>query len=154
MKKIILSLLFVCGVISAVLSQTTHTITLYVNTAQITKAEDAYLYAYFEGQPENTDTREFTTFVNPGDMVVWRAVSLSSEADQVLVEMINYQGGDNLFDSNVLRDTEENRGIVTGVIQAGTQGMEEKYVISFRVFNNGQQRNGIFHIDPKLKVIR
>jgi hypothetical protein len=154
MKRTLLSILFVCGLFTAAISQTTHTITLYVNTAQITNGQEAYLYAYFEGQPEGTDTRDFTTFVSPGDMVVWRGVSLSSEADQVFVEMINYQGGDNLFDTNVLRATQENPGIVTGVIQAGTQGLEEKYVISFRVFNNGTQRNGMYHIDPKLKVRR
>ncbi len=98
MKKNVLFVLLLLATITPVLSQTTHTITLYVNTAEITRAEDAYMYAYFEGQQEGVDTREFTTLVNPGDVVVWRAVSISSEADRVMVEMINYQGGDNLFD--------------------------------------------------------
>ncbi len=153
MKKILFVLLYLAS-LTPVLSQTTHTITLYVNTADISSGENAHTYAYFEGQPENSDTREFTTYVKPGDVVVWRAVSVSTEADRVEVEMINYQGGDNLFDTNVLKDTRENPGIVTGVIQAGTQGMEEKYVIKFRVFNNGRQREGVFQIDPKLRVVR
>jgi len=129
-------------------------ITLNVNTAQITN-QNEYQVSYFAGQEENTDTRNFTIYVNPGDRIIWQGISSTSpDNDIVNIKSINYEGGTNVFDQNVLNNDRESPGIVIGVVKNGTEGFEEKYKISFTVFNNGVKRQGTFHIDPKIKVNR
>ena len=129
-------------------------ITLYVNTSEITN-QNEYQVSYFDGQEEGTDTRNFTIYVRPGDRIVWQGVSSTSpDNDIVHIKSINYEGGKNVFDQNVLKDNRESPGTVIGVVKNGTEGFEEKYKISFTVFNNGVKRPGTFHIDPKIKVNR
>jgi len=129
-------------------------ITLYVNTAQITN-QNEYQVSYFDGQEEGTDTRNFTVYVNPGDKIIWQGVSSTSpDNDVVNIKSINYEGGNNVFDQNVLNADRESPGTVIGVVKSGTEGFEEKYKISFTVFNNGVKRQGTFLIDPKIKVNR
>ena len=129
-------------------------ITLYVNTAQITN-QNEYQVSSFDGQEEGTDTRNFTIYVKPGDKIIWRGVSSTSpDNDVVNIKSINYEGGKNVFNQNVLNATNESPGIVIGIIKNGSEGFEEKYKISFTVFNNGVKRQGTYHIDPKIKVNR
>ena len=135
-------------------AQEERVITLYVNTAQITN-QNEYQVSSFDGQEEGTDTRNFTVYVRPGDKIIWRGVSSTSpDNDVVNIKSINYEGGKNVFNQNVLNATNESPGIVIGIIKNGSEGFEEKYKISFTVFNNGVKRQGTYHIDPKIKVNR
>lgn len=132
-------------------AQEEHVITLYVNTAEITN-QNEYQVSYFDGQEEGTDTRNYTIYVSPGDRIIWQGVSLNApETDVVNIKSINYEGGKNVFDRNVLNGDGE-PGQVIGVVQGGTEGFEEKYKIAFTVYNNGVKRQGTFLIDPKIKV--
>ena len=134
--------------------QVERVITLFVNTAEITN-QNEYLVSSFEGQQEGTDTREFTIYVNPGDRIVWRGVSSTSpDTDVVSIKSINYEGGKNVFDRNVLNGNGAFPEVVIGTIKNGTKDFEEKYKIAFTVFNNGVKRQGTFLIDPKIKVNR
>ena len=129
-------------------AQPEHVIVLQVNTAEITKPNiDGY--CSFEGQDPEITNQDYTIYVNNGDVIRWVGVSTSSENDVVNITSINYQGGKNLLGVNVLRgDGAE----VAGTVQNGAVGEEEKYTLSFKVLNNGVQRNGTFLIDPKIKV--
>ncbi len=150
-RNYLLTTLFILIFIGNVVGQVTHHVNLYVNTAEIAKP-DEYRFCVFENQPANVDVRDFTIQVNAGDTVVWHGISSSTTNDRVLISQINYQGGDNVFNSNVLNDTPENPGVVVGVVQPGTSGFSMKYVVNFKVLNNGTQRNGMYHIDPKILV--
>ena len=138
-----------CGLL---LAQTTHTIVLQVNTAAL-NGPDASAQSVFVGQPENSDSKDYTIYVDPGDTIVWQAQSSSNPGVHgVLVRTINHQGGDNVFGQNVLRDTEENPGIVQGVVIEGTRGFEQKYMLMFQVSGDGRPGNRVYQIDPKIRV--
>ena len=129
----------------------TRVIILNVDTGQIDNQNVNQVSNF--GQPANIPNRDFTIEVSVGDVVVWQGVSSNApETDKVLISAINHEGGVNVFDTNVLRDSPQNPGIVEGTVKVGQAGDEEKYKISFKVLNNGQQRNGTFHIDPKIRV--
>ena len=131
--------------------QETHTITLFVNTAEVTSQNTA-LQCNF-GQAEGVTNEEFTIQVKKGDIIVWKGVSTNApETDIVSITAINHEGGVNIFDKNVLRGNNQSPEVVIGTIVQGAPGDEEKYKISFKVFNNGIQRNGTFHIDPKIQI--
>ena len=100
-------LLFFCN---TSIAQETIYVTLNVDTAEV-KTQDTHSYCYFEGQSESIDTREYTINANVGDVIVWNAVSTTSDRDQVKITAIDYEGGTNVFSSN--RMSGEN-GVVTG----------------------------------------
>ncbi len=134
------------------LAQTTHTIVLRVNTAAL-QGPDASQQSVFDGQPQDTDSKDYTIYVDPGDIIVWRAESSSNPgAHGVLVRSINHQGGDNVFGQNVLRDTPEAPGIIHGVVIQGTRGFEQKYMLMFQVSGDGRPGNRMYQIDPKIRV--
>ena len=135
-----------------VLAQTEHVITLYVNTSDI---QNPNLNDYCDfGQDEGISNEDYTIEVSVGDTIVWVGQSNSNDNDQVLIESINHQGdqgGRDIFGQNVLRG--EN-GEVRGTIQFSTEGQADyKYMLSFRVLNNGEPRGGVFNIDPKIRVV-
>ncbi len=136
--------LFACSI--SVFAQETHTITLYVNTAEISN-QDTNAYCDF-GQEEGIPNEEFTITVRNLDTVIWQGESTSSPDDEVMVNAINHEGGKNVFGKNVLKDTRDNPGVVQEQVVNGVDGDEQKYKISFKVKN----KNGTFHIDPKIKV--
>ena len=146
--------LFVVSTLSLLLvsissiAQTSHTVVLRVNTADISKP-NLEPFCSFDGQDPNVLDVDFTTLVSNGDTIRWQGISSSSDSDQVNIVSINYRGGQNVLGQNVIRG--EN-GVVTAVVQNAEVGQEEKYAISFTVFNNGEQRNGTYTIDPKLKI--
>lgn len=132
-------------------SQETHTITLYVNTAEVTSQNTSEQCNF--GQDEGISNEDFTIQVNKGDIIVWKAVSMNApETDIVNVTAINHEGGVNIFDKNVLRGNRQSPEVVIGSVVQGAPGDEEKYTVSFKVFNNGEKRNGTFHIDPKIRI--
>ncbi len=141
------ALLF-CSLNYVTLAQTEHTVTLNVNTGEIVKP-DIGPYCNF-GQADDVTNEDFTIYVRNGDTIRWVGVSTSSENDRVEIHSINYQGGKNVLGANVLNGVD---GVVTGTVTNAQQGDEEKYIVYFKVFNNGTQRNGMFQIDPKVKIV-
>lgn len=153
-KNLLLLILVSITLLSFINSSTvkeTHVVTLYVDTRQIEKTNVDSVCNF--GQPGNISNRDFTIDVRLGDVVVWKGVSSNSpDTDIVLISAINHEGGVNVFDQNVLKDTSQNPGIVEGTIKKGESGQEQKYKISFNVLNDGEKRNGTFHIDPKIRL--
>ncbi len=129
----------------------THIITLHVNTTDITK-RNVNDFADF-GQPEGVSNENYTINVRKGDVIIWKGVSSSApETDLVSIKSINHEGGVNVFGQNVINGDGEMPEVVTGTVILGNPGDEDKYKISFKVFVNGVQKNGTFHIDPKIKI--
>ncbi|MFH6769806.1 hypothetical protein V8G56_13725 [Gaetbulibacter aquiaggeris] len=146
-------------VITTSFSQQTHYITLHVNTEQINSQNELETCYFTSESPDGQvitssgNIQEFTTVVNAGDTIVWRGQS-SNDPDNhtVNISSINYHGGDNVFDQNVLNGNGGSPEEVVGVVKVGTNGQTEKYAIKFKVFNNGNQNGGTFNIDPKISV--
>lgn len=129
----------------------THIITLYVNTTDIVKP-NVNDFANF-GQAEDISNENFTINVRKGDIIIWKGVSSSDPAtDLVSISAINHEGGVNVFGQNVLRGNGEMPELVIGTVINGNPGDEEKYKLSFNVYVNGTKKNGTFHIDPKIQV--
>ena len=134
------------------LAQTEHVITLNVNTSDI-QNPNLNDYCNF-GQEEGISNEDYTIVASVGDTIIWRGVSSSSDNDEVLIVSINHQGnqgGRDIFGRNRLQGED---GEVRAVIQASTEDEEDyKYMLSFRVLNNGERRGGVFNIDPKIRVV-
>lgn len=128
-------------------AQTIHTITLNVDTENITNSNIAETCNF--GQDEEITNENYSIEVNIGDIVEWVGVSTSSSEDVVEIISINYEGGARVFDRNILRD---NNGVVTGVVSSGRPGDYQKYNVKFRVYRNGNRLSGVFKIDPKLLI--
>ncbi len=135
-------------------AQLEHTITLNVDTGEITKHE-VNQYCNF-GQEEGISNEDYTITVNIGDTIIWQGVSTDApETDTVNITSINHHGGKNIFGVNVLNGNGEEPELVVGKVLYSTVGEGEKtykYTIKFKVLNNGRKRNGTFQIDPKIKV--
>ena len=126
-------------------------VTLYVNTEQIVKP-DVNPYCNF-GQPLNINNEDFSIEVNVGDSIIWQGISSSSPSDTVHIISINHEGGQNIFDRNLLPgDNGVPERVIGTVLNPTPEGKEYKYTIAFTVFNNGVKRNGTFHIDPIIVV--
>lgn len=126
-------------------------VTLYVNTADI-KTPNETAYCNF-GQENGVSNEEFTTEVNVGETITWRGVSSNAPGtDVVAITSINYEGGKNVFDQNVIKDTREAPGLVSAKVLYATAGNKCKYKISFTVTSGGAGKGGTFHIDPKIEV--
>ena len=131
------------------------TIVLQVNTADIHPGADVEKYASFPGQAPGVSLVEFTTNVGLGDTILWIGVSSSNPfEDEVIIEQINYQGGDNLLGHEVINGIDCK---VLGIIQAKgkdqEKGKEEKYVLHFKVIKQGDALNPEYKIDPKLRIL-
>lgn len=132
-------------------AQQIHNVVLRVNTQDI-QNPNVNDYCSFEGQEPGVSNEDYMIVAAVGDTVVWSGVSTSNPADQVIIESINYvgdKGGRNVFGSNRL---EGQNGTVTGVIQNSDGGTPYKYMLTFRVLNSGQARQGVYNIDPKIRV--
>lgn len=146
---LVITVLFAYGSTSNV--PQTHIITLNVDTGTITSTNTDETCNF--GQSRDVSNRDFATQVNIGDIVLWKGVSTSSpDNDQVMIEAINHEGGARVFGRNTLKDTRQNPGVVLGTVTEGKDGDREKYTISFKVMNNGVQRNGTFLIDPQIII--
>jgi hypothetical protein len=150
--KIILLAVLSCVWVGHLSAQQEIVITLNVDTGEIT-APTIDQFCNF-GQEEGISNEEYTIEAEVGDTIVWRGISTSSDQDQVLIVSINHQGdrgGRDIFGENRLEGTD---GVVRGTILNGTEeGTDYKYMLSFRVLNNGEARGGLFNIDPKIKVV-
>lgn len=126
-------------------------VTLSVNTGSIVNPNvDAYCTF---GQGNGVSNEDYTTEANVGDTITWQGVSSSAPAtDVVNITSINYTGGQNIFDQNVINGNNGNPEKVIATIANNTQGEEEEYTINFTVFNGSNRRNGSFSIDPKIII--
>jgi hypothetical protein len=150
-------MLFVCALLLSAFSPVPvrqddpTVITLYVNTAEIRTPNESN-YCNF-GQGDGVSNEEYTVVVNVGETIMWQGASSNAPGtDLVQITSINYEGGKNVFGTNVLRDTRDNPGRVSGQVLYATNGNNYKYKISFTVTNNGAKRQGTYHIDPKIEV--
>jgi len=147
------SMLFLCAFTNSPVSEPmqTVTVTLNVDTGRIEKTKTSSYCSF--GQPEGVSNEDFTIDVNVGTTVVWQGVSSSAPGtDVVNITSINYRGGKNVFERNVLRGNNEKPERVFGKVVAATPpGQECKYSISFTVTSNGAKRGGTFIIDPKIQ---
>lgn len=127
-------------------------ITLNVDTSTIDK-DDVNASCNF-GQDQSIPNEDFTVAANIGDNITWQGISVNAPGtDVVNIVSINHEGGKNVFGQNILSGDRNTPRRVTGRVQFATpEGQDYKYKISFTVFNNGKQRNGTFHIDPKIQV--
>ena len=131
--------------------QKVHTITLNVETGKIVKPNIDPFCNF--GQPASISNKDYAIKVDIGDIVIWEGVSSSSPStDTVNITSINHQGGVNVFGRNLIRGNGDSPEIVIGKVLKGAPGDEDKYAISFTVYNNGIKRNGTFRIDPKLII--
>ena len=130
--------------------QTERVITLQVNTSGI-NPQNVNEQSTF-GQPAEISNEDYTVEAEVGDTIIWEGVS-TVEGDLVEIESINHEGdrgGRDIFGQNILRG--EN-GVVRGTILNTTdEGADYKYKITFRVIRQGDNRRGVYHIDPKLRV--
>lgn len=150
-SKFIFLLFIALLTVSSTETTETHIITLQVDTGAIT-VDNVNEVSNF-GQGPGIPNEDFTIVVSPGDIVMWKGVSSTApDTDEVLITSINHEGGARVFGRNTLRDNSQNPGVVLGVVSDGKEGDEEKYKVSFKVMNNGEKRNGTFHIDPKIQV--
>ena len=137
---------------TSALAQETHTITLFVNTAEV-NSRNTDAQCNF-GQGAGVSNEEFTIDARVGDIIVWKGVSTNApDTDIVSISAINHEGGVNIFDQNTLRGNGQFPEVVIGTVVQGAPGDEEKYKLSFKVFNGDRQRNGTFHIDPKIRIV-
>ena len=133
--------------------QKDHIITLIVNTEEIENT-NINVTCYFEGQKEGTSIKEFTTWANVGDRIIWQGEpTVKKEGNIVNITRIQHEHGNDIFSKNMLsgngQDSEKVVGLVLNLAPAGN---EYKYKIFFTVIHNGKKRNGTFRIDPKIQV--
>ncbi len=146
---VILALFFYVNVFSQ--DGSTHYITLNVDTSTI-NSQNVNSVANF-GQEEGYSNENFTISVNVGDTIIWEGVSSSSpDNDTVNITAINYKGQPNIFGENHLNGDGQSPEQVQGNVVTGEPGVVVKYTISFKVFNDGEQRGGTYHIDPKIII--
>ena len=139
-------LLLLCNTIYA----QTHTITLSVNTAELTNenVSSNSISQFYVSENTQVDVQSppeaFTITVEDGSTVVWQGESSSSDEDTVDIFMIKWERGPKIFGPNDL----EGNGRVQGEVNGNTPNELFKYKILFKV--NGEGR--MYQIDPKIKV--
>lgn len=130
---------------SFILAQETHTVTLYVDTDNITKntiAENANF-----GQNVGTTNEDFTIEVNKGDNIEWVGVS-TSDTGEVHIKKIKYKKGNKLLQ----RDENDGEKTVKAKVDKGNKGDVEEYDISFKIVSSVNNQNRVFRIDPKIRI--
>ena len=126
-----------------------HVVILNVNTQKI-KNPNIEADCNF-GQDPNVSNKEYTIDVRPGDFIIWQGLSMDDpENDIVRIVSVDHESGSNFFGTSTLEDN--GQGEVLGEVKFGLTGQVMKYTIKFTVFNGGEQRNGTFVIDPKIKI--
>jgi hypothetical protein len=123
-------------------SQTTHTITLNVNTAEISDSNLSSTCNF--GQAAGISNEDFNIDVRMGDEVRWEIRATDSDPSEVALINIKYVRGRNLFKKDKINDS---GGIIKANVVAGVAGQSEKYAIKFKV-----KGKGTFVIDPKITL--
>lgn len=126
-------------------------IMLYVDTREV-RNPNVNDYCSF-AQPAEIPNEEYTVEASVGDTIIWKGVSRTHPEDRVLITAINHQGdkgGRDIFGQN--RIPGENGEVRGTILNDPGDGLDYKYMLSFRVLNNGDPRPGEFNIDPKIRV--
>lgn len=134
--------LFFFSQMQIALAQTTHTITLHVDTEEITKSNLSSTCNF--GQATNISNEDFNLDVSIGDSIVWNIIATDSDPRDVNLVNVKFERGRNLLQSSQVNDK---KGKVKAKITQGAKGQFEKYSIRFRV-----KGKGAFVIDPKLTI--
>lgn len=117
---------------------------LKCNVAELKDKVVPYLACHFEGQDEDTDTRDYTIEAEVGDTITWQGESESGN-DAIFIRKIKLSQGTNIFGKDFIDGVET----VTGVIKHNTKNKPDyKYTIHFKINNSGK----MYKIDPKVKV--
>ena len=129
----------------------TYVITLNVDTSTINSQNESAVSNF--GQEEGVSNEDFTISVRVGDTIIWQGKSISApDQDVVNIVSINHEGGTNIFDENILKGDGGFPERVVRTVVNGNVGEFIKYKISFTVLNNGEKRQGTYHIDPKIVI--
>lgn len=123
--------------------QTTHVITLYVNTSEIDR-QDVNSACNF-GQGEGVSNEDFTVYVGPEDTVLWEGVS-TVDNTEVNIRRIKFESGTKILYKNDIPGNGEQNEKVIGKVKSNIPGESMKYSIHFKVGNK------MYKIDPKLQV--
>lgn len=149
-----IALLLFCGVTNA---QTTHTVTLHVDTDILNNGNNtrAFSFSVSEGtQVANLEDLEaFTIFVNEKDEIEWEGESISGA--EVNIEEIEIEDDPqnpnrkDLFKRKKIKGSTNNGGNrkkVRAKVKEKTKNNLYKYIIRFSI------EGAIYEIDPKIKV--
>lgn len=148
-KLLILIAILLFSVSSTFYGQSTHVITLHVDTDQLNAGNEsaAFSFSVSEGtNVENIDNPEtFTIFVNEEDTVIWEGTSLSGAT--VNIESITYSKGTQIFGKQKHNGKMKNgKKKVEAKVKKDKKNAEYKYDIEFMIGKFS------FNIDPVIKV--
>ncbi|MAD96170.1 MAG: hypothetical protein CMB99_02475 [Flavobacteriaceae bacterium] len=129
------------------IAQTTHIVTLKVNTELITQRL-TNRHANF-GQPRGISNKNFTIYAYKGDIIEWEAVDSSGKGRAVTIEEINYESGTELFGNKKIKRKGREKKIKRK-IKKGKRDQSEKYSIVFSFVKDGETKT--IKIDPKIVI--
>ncbi len=129
----------------------THTITLNVNTADLTRdnvsSESITSFTTTDTQVDvETPSEAFAITVENGATIIWEGASSSSDDDTIEIFMIKWEKGPRIFSSDDIPGN--GNGTVQAIVNGQTPNEPYKYKILFKVNGTGQ----MYQIDPKIKV--
>ncbi len=148
-KNLIIITILVFSSSQTFYAQTTHVITLHVDTNELNAGNEsaAFSFSVSEGTDvENIDNPEtFTIFVNEEDTVIWEGTSLSGAA--VNIESITYSKGTQIFGKQKHNGKMKNgKRKVEAKVKKDKKNAEYKYDVEFMIGKFS------FKIDPKIIV--
>ena len=109
----------------------THYITLNVDTSVINSQNESSVSSF--GQEDDISNEDYTISVRVGDVIIWQGLSSASENDVVNIVSVNYEGGTNIFNQNILRGNGEYPEKVVATAVTGNTGDIIKYKISLTI---------------------
>jgi hypothetical protein len=102
----------------------------------------------FEDQATGTSIIDYTTLVNIGDEIKWKAEEAEGNTGKVKLEKFQHENGPKFFDKDSIPVS---FGRIKGTIKNGTPNETEKYIIVIKVKKSGGDWEE-YLIDPKLKM--
>jgi len=122
------------------------TITLHVNTADITHNNISTTCNFGKAQKAGISNEEFTITADVGDIITWEGVAIQPSEGEITITRIIYAGGTKIFVNDELPGKNK---VVVGTVKHSTKGKPDfKYKIFFTVNNS----NPPYKIDPKIQV--
>ncbi|MGI9531531.1 hypothetical protein [Lutimonas sp.] len=118
-------------------------VTLRCDVAALNEGEDPATACRFVDQDPSMTTKEYTTYAEVGDTIIWKGESTDGSA-AIDIKKIKYERGTNVFNKTDLDGTTT----VVGSIVKKTNGKDYTYTISFKINNTGKMHS----IDPKIRV--
>ena len=154
-QRIFLVLILVLVFTGISCAQTTHIVTLHVDTQQLNNGNNKKAFSFSASQGtavENSDdTEEFTIIVNENDEIEWEGVSSSGaivdiEEIEIMDDTTN-PNREKVFKNKKNKGKKKNgKKKVKEKVKANTKNNVYKYFIRFTIGTTS------FEIDPKIKV--